>query len=116
VSPRPISHACVLHLPTGCVSAAAACVQPLPAATTASQLATSTYRGDRLLPSRSYSSQTQHWLRQFGMDGGRVTPMLVAVNAGAFAMQCVSPTFTNMCVRVSRGFVGLCAARGEYYT
>jgi hypothetical protein len=60
------------------------------------------YRGDSLMPSGRY------WLRQLGWDGGSMTPLLVAANAGAFGMQCVSPGFTNMCVRVSVGCVCVC--------
>lgn len=58
------------------------------------------FSGSRYTGSSSLSDPGGYWLRQMGMEGSKVTALLVAANVGCFGMQQLSTTFTSYCVRV----------------
>jgi hypothetical protein len=61
------------------------------------------FQGSRYTGSSSVTPHGDYWLRQMGLDGSKVTALLVATNVGCFGMQQLSTTFTSYCVRVGCG-------------
>jgi hypothetical protein len=64
------------------------------------------FQGSRYTGSSSVAPPGDYWLRQMGLDGSKMTALLVAANVGCFGMQQLSTTFTSYCVRVGREWVG----------